>query len=161
MIDSRDQKILEYIKLQGACSSKELYDNIDISVSYATVKRILTKLITENYLVSVGQGKGTKYIISPTFELLAPIDIERYYEKEIDERYIKEGFNFSIINEVLANHSVFANAELEYLNELQAKFQHNIYQLTDKQFKKEFERLAIDLSYLSSIKRLYGVILEN
>jgi len=150
MNDLREQKILNYIRNNGSCSSKELYDNIDISVSYATLKRILSKLISENFLTPIGQGKGTKYTISPTFELLEPVDIEKYYEKEIDERAIKEVFNFSIINNILSQHSVFTNTELEKLNELQAKFQNNISQLTENEFKKEFERLAIDLSWKSS-----------
>ncbi len=150
MADSRDKKILDFIKKTGECSSKEIHDNADISVSYATLKRILTKLINENFLLSVGVGRGTKYTISPTFELLAPIDIEKYFEKEIDERDIKEGFNFSIINEVLERRCVFTDLELGKLNNLQIKFQNNISQLTENEYKKEFERLAIDLSWKSS-----------
>ena len=150
MVDSRDKKIVDYIKRTGESSSKEIYDNVDLSVSYATLKRILTKLINESFLLSVGQGRGTKYTISPTFELLEPIDIEKYFEKEIDERDIKEDFNFSIINEVLEKHCVFTDPELEKLNSLQIKFQNNISQLTENEYKKEFERLAIDLSWKSS-----------
>jgi len=149
-MNSRDKKILDYLKRAGESSSKEIYDNMDLSVSYATLKRILTKLINESFLLSVGQGRGTKYTISPTFELLEPIDIEKYFEKEIDEREIKEEFNFSIINEVLEKHSVFTDLELEKLNSLQMKFQNNISQLTENEYKKEFERLAIDLSWKSS-----------
>ena len=150
MIDSREQKIIGFIKQAGACSSKEVYQNVDILISYATLKRILSKLITENFLSSAGHGKGTKYTISPIFDLLEPIDIDRYYEKEIDERKIKEGFNFSLINDVLANHTLFTKAELEKLNRLQAAFKNNISQLTANEYKKEFERLAIDLSWKSS-----------
>ena len=150
MIDSREQKIIDFIKKTGASSSKEVYDNVDISVSYATLKRILSKLITENFLSTFGQGKGTKYNISPAFELIEPINVGKYYEKEIDEREIKEGFNFSIIKEVIAKHSVFTESELGKLNELQKKFQTNISQLTGIEYKKEFERLAIDLSWKSS-----------
>lgn len=150
MIDSREQKIIDYIKQTGACSSKEVHANVNISVSYATLKRILSKLKTDNFLGSVGQGKGTKYTISPTFELLEPIDIDKYYEKEIDERDIKEGFNFSIINDILAKNSVFTETELVKLNLLQSEFLNNLSQLSDIEYKKEFERLAIDLSWKSS-----------
>ena len=71
-----------------------IFDNpkikpLSITESYATLKRILTKLIRENFITTTGQGKGTKYAISPVFELLEPIDMEKYYEKEIDERDIK------------------------------------------------------------------------
>ena len=149
-MDARDKIILDFIKKTGECSSKEVHDNVGIAVSYATLKRILSKLKNENYLLSVGQGKGTKYAISPTFELIEPIDVDEYYQKEIDEREIKEVFNFSIINEVLAKHAVFTISELEKLNELQMKFQKNVAQLSEIEYKKEFERLAIDLSWKSS-----------
>ena len=150
MINSREQQIIDFIMRRGACSSKEVHDNVDISISYATLKRVLSKLITDSYLVTIGQGKGTKYTISPTFELLAPIDIEKYYEDEIDDRAIKESFNLSIINDVLAKNTVFTETEIEKLNLLQAKFRNNISQLSNIEYKKEFERLAIDLSWKSS-----------
>ncbi|ELR68179.1 filamentation induced by cAMP protein Fic [Fulvivirga imtechensis AK7] len=150
MIDNRHQQILDFLKKNRECSSKEVFDNVALSVSYATLKRMLTDLISNNYIATKGQGKGTKYIISPTFEVIQPINIDQYYEKEIDEREIKEGFNFSIITEVLAKHSVFTENELLKLNELQDSFQRNISQLTENEYKKEFERLAIDLSWKSS-----------
>ena len=150
MIDSRDQKILDFIKNSGASSSKEVHDNLNLSVSYATMKRILSKLATEKLLTSIGRGKATKYIISPVYMLVEPLSVEEYYEKEIDERDIMETFNFSVIDEILAEHSVFTESELENLNQLQLKFQKNISQLTDEEYKKEFERLAIDLSWKSS-----------
>lgn len=118
--------------------------------SYATVKRILSKLVTEKLISHVGQGRGTKYILSQTFELLEPINREKYYQMEIDERDIKEAFNFSIIHDVLAKHSVFPETELEKLNGFQEKFKKNISQLSKTEYKKKFERLAIDLSWKSS-----------
>src|SRR5690606_4093742 len=111
---------------------------------------ILSKLIAENYLSSTGRGKGTRYSISPVFEVIQPVDIEQYYEQEIDERKIKDGFNFSIISDVLAKNSVFSKTELTELNALQKIFQKNISQLSETEYRKEFERLAIDLSWKSS-----------
>ncbi len=84
------------------------------------------------------------------FGVIQPIDIDKYYEKEIDERKINKGFNFPIINKVLSKHSVFTVSELLKLNELQSAFQTNISQLSESEYKKEFERLAIDLSWKSS-----------
>lgn len=150
MIDIREQQIIDFVKKNGECSSKEVFDGVNLSVSYATLKRLIAKLISENFLSSKGQGKGTKYLISPNYEVIQPIDIEKYYEKEIDEREIKESFNFGIITDVLAKHCVFTDSELSKLNELQKAFQQNISQLSDNEYKKEFERLAIDLSWKSS-----------
>jgi Fic family protein len=150
MIDSREVQIIDFIKKNGKCSSKKIYDETGLPVSYATLKRMLRKLISSNYISTVGRGKGTKYLISPAYQVIQPIDIEKYYEKEIDERKIKEGFNFQIINDVLAKNSVFTKSELQKLNHLQNIFSNNISQLSDAQYKKEFERLAIDLSWKSS-----------
>jgi len=92
MIDTRQQQIVDFIKTKGQCSSKDIFDGIGASFSYATLKRILTDLKADNYLITTGQGKGTKYLLSPAYELICPIDIERYFEKEIDERHIIENF---------------------------------------------------------------------
>jgi len=150
MIDPREEQIIDFIKKAGECSSKEIFDEIGLSVSYATLKRLLTKLIASNFISTKGQGKGTKYLISPAYQVIQPIDIDKYYEKEIDERQIKEGFNFQIINDVLSKHSVFTENELIKLNSLQEIFKNNISQLSENEYKKEFERLAIDLSWKSS-----------
>ena len=150
MIDHREQQVIDYVKEKGECSSRELFDGVNLSVSYATLKRLISKLISENFLSSKGQGRGTKYLISPTYEIIQSIDIEKYFEQEIDEREIKENFNFEIIADVFAKYSVFNDSELLKLNELQKIFQQNVSQLSDNEYKKEFERLAIDLSWKSS-----------
>ncbi len=150
MLEIREQNVIDILKKVEIASSKDVHNHFGMTVSYATVKRILAKLVDQNYLSTDGQGKGTKYFISPTWELLEPIDIEEYYEKEIDAREIKEGFNFSIVNDVLAKHSVFTASELKKLNELQLIFQQNISQISEIEYNKEFERLAIDLSWKSS-----------
>ncbi len=150
MIDKRELEIIELIKKNQEVSSKEIFEGISTSISYATVKRMLSKLIDENLLTKKGQGKSTKYLISPTYEILYPVDIEKYFEKEIDEREIKESFNLQLIPETLKEFSVFTANELEQLSLLQKKFENNISQLSEIEYKKELERLAIDLSWKSS-----------
>lgn len=150
MLKISENEIIEFIKNNQECSSKEIYDSILTSISYATVKRILTKLISENLVSKKGQGKGTKYLLSPAFELLQPVDLEKYYEKEIDERKIKDQFNFRLISELLKKHTVFNNNETIKLTELQSIYRNNVTQLSASEYKKELERLAIDLSWKSS-----------
>lgn len=150
MIDNRDQKVIDFIRNNPNCSSKEILGRVDISVSYATLKRILTDLKSNNYITATGQGKGTKYYLSPAFKLVRPIDIEKYYLEEIDERQINENFNFKIITDVLAENSVFSENELNELTTLQKEYKSNISELSETEYKKELERLAIDLSWKSS-----------
>ena len=77
MIHKKEIEILEFVKKNIECSSKEIHDGIKFAVSYATVKRILTKLTSDNLLLKNGKGKGTKYLISPSYELLYPVEIGR------------------------------------------------------------------------------------
>jgi predicted transcriptional regulator/prophage maintenance system killer protein len=150
MNSQRESEIINFIKTNGQSSSKEIFDNLPLNISYATLKRTLIKLITKEFIDSTGKGKGTKYIVSSAYELLESIDLEKYYEKEIDDREIKEIFNLQIITETLNKHSVFTKSELEKLINLQKDYKNNIEQLSENEYNKELDRLAIDLSWKSS-----------
>jgi Fic family protein len=149
MSDTKQIEILNFIQKHTSCSSGEIHKEFATSISYATVKRILTQLLSEKYIISAGKGKGTKYFISPSYELLCSINLDSYYEKEIDERQIKAEFNFGVF-ELLDQTEILNKIELSKLAELQAKYTDNISQLSDLEYKKELERLAIDLSWKSS-----------
>lgn len=150
MKNKRDSEILNFILQNKECTSKEIHEGISVSSSYATVKRTLLNLASKNLISKVGQGKATKYIISPTYELLKPVDIDEYYKKEIDERTIKEIFNLNLISETLANTGIFTENELIKLTNLQKSYENNLSQLSEFEYKKELERLTIDLSWKSS-----------
>ena len=150
MINNIELEIIEIIKKNPEISSNEIFKSISKSISYATVKRMISKLMDDNLVTKKGQGRATKYLISPTYEVLFPIDMVKYFEKEIDERKIKEIFNFQLINETLNGCSIFTAIELEQLNLFQKKFKKNISQLSKIEYQKELERLAIDLSWKSS-----------
>ena len=142
--------ILNYVKDNPNCSSSDILQGINENKSLATVKRSISKLITEKLLISIGKGKATRYKPSPFHTLFEEIEIDKYYEKEIDERSIKENFNFSLITEILPNVNLFSNKEIEKLTTLQEKHIQNISELSEFEYKKELERLAIDLSWKSS-----------
>lgn len=150
MFDLKSKEILEFVKENPSHSSKEIHDGMDSKIGYATVKRILTKLITENLILTVGKGRGRKYVIGPAYELFYPIDIISYFDKEIDEREIKDGFNFMLISEVLRHAKLFTEDEEQHLINLQKNHKKNISNLTESEYNKELERLAIDLSWKSS-----------
>jgi Fic family protein len=149
-MDNRELEILEYLKLHQESSSKEIFDSINAGVSYATIKRILTKLSAEKLIAPKGKGKSTKYFISSAYELLQPIDLGKYFQNEIDERKIKDGFSFSLIPGVLKSQSLFTGSEVLKLQELENRYEENVSHLSENEYKKDMERLAIDLSWKSS-----------
>ena len=149
-MDSTELQIIDYISLNPLCSSKEIHEGILNQIGYATVKRILKRLHTQQYLIIEGKGRGTKYKLSPTYSIIKHVDINEYFEKEIDERDIKEEFNLNLIPNILSEVELFTEEELQKLERLQSKYEENISSLSQTQIQKELERLAIDLSWKSS-----------
>lgn len=149
MVEVRQIEILNFIQNHANCSSGEIHKEFATSISYATVKRLLSQLLFHKYIFAKGKGKGTRYFVSPSYELLYPVDLASYYQKEIDERQIKEEFNLDIFK-LLSNSEILSETELSKLDELQKKYTKNISLLSESEYKNELERLAIDLSWKSS-----------
>jgi hypothetical protein len=143
-------EILKFIIAYPSLSSKEIHEGPGKELGYATIKRILLKLISENLIIATGKGKSTRYLVSPAYELFRPVDLEEYFKKEIDERGGKERFDHLLIPGTLSNIAIFTDDELYRLTRLQEEYTAKISRLTDFEYKKELERLAIDLSWKSS-----------
>ena len=143
-------EILGFIKQNPLVSSKEIHEALLSTVGYATVKRVLSKLLSEKLIQKQGNGKASRYLISSAYELLCPIDIQEYFKLETDQRKIKTDFNFTLINDVLSFITLFSEKEMEYLLSLQNIFKANSSKLSEAGYMKEMERLAIDLSWKSS-----------
>lgn len=139
--------LLEYIKAHPGLSSKQIANAFADKASLATVKRSLSDLANQFYISVDGKARATKYFASPLF---APVDLNDYFSKEVDERQIQTGYNFDLIPKVLSNVNLFTEHEMLELNALQAQFSKNYGSLSDDQKRKEMERLGIDLSWKSS-----------
>ena len=150
---SRDiliSQITDFIHRNPLCTSRDVHADSGVAISYATVKRVLQQLVSDNRVEAVGKGKGTKYRLPAYFEIISDVDVDTYFEKEIDERVIKSSFDFTLIKTNLAEVSLFTNEEHNYLSGLQQQFLDNVSKLSASEYKKEMERLAIDLSWKSS-----------
>ena len=143
-------EILEYIKNNPLCSSIEILSGISQEMSIATLKRVLQDLISSSLVNKLGELKNRRYEISPVYEIIRPIDVNQYFEKEIDERIIQDRFNHELMSKNLRTISLFTDNENDYLIALQAQFKSNSSKLSSSEYKIELERLAIDLSWKSS-----------
>ena len=144
-----DDDILKFIKENPARSSVEIHEAAGKG-SFATTKRAIAELVKTSQLLAEGQTRATRYRISPANQLFARIDIDTYFEKEIDDREIQDGFNFGLITDVLRNVDLFTPEEANTLQQLLEEFRDNISHMTTAAYNKEMERLAIDLSWKSS-----------
>ncbi|GHV10098.1 hypothetical protein FACS1894162_2570 [Bacteroidia bacterium] len=147
MDNSRIISILEFIKENPGFSSKEIFEGLRSEAAYATIKRDLAKLLTDQYIISKGQGKASKYIVRPLF---LPVDLDEYFQNDQYNRHAQESYNFSLFTDVLPGVSLLKPDELAHLDALQTRFSKNTSGLSASTYRKEMERLAIDLSWKSS-----------
>lgn len=148
--EKNKQKILELILKSPGQSSDDIYSGLKKTVAKSTVKRYLKELIDEESLRKEGASLATKYFINEYFEFAAPISPEKYFKTEIDDRIIKESFNWPAIREIIPNHNLINDKERAELDELDKKFKTQLAGMSETIYRKEFERLAIDLSWKSS-----------
>ncbi len=139
--------ILEYIKTHPGVSSRQIEEAMNGEVSLATVKRMVNELMNNFYVYAEGKARATRYYASALF---APVDLDEYYSKEVDEREVQTGYNFDLIPNVLSKVALFTKEEMDELNALQTQFAENFSNLSEEQKRREMERLGIDLSWKSS-----------
>ena len=123
---------------------------MNLTESPATVKRILSSLVENGSALVSGQGRATRYSVSPQAHVTMELNIDTYFQKETDEREVQTAFNFDLINETLPQVELFTAAEKERLSALQAQFTRNLEGISPTEYRKEMERLGIDLSWKSS-----------
>lgn len=144
-----DRNILEFVQENAPVSRAEIGAFLGLDISPATSKRLLLALQQQSWISTEGKGRATVYVPTPLLQLTFPIDLTKYFLKEQDERIAQKQFDFGIF-EKLASVAIFTSDELAKLSQIQQKFQSRIKELTDKEYQKEMERLAIDLSWKSS-----------
>lgn len=147
---TRENEILQYLHYHPGSSRSVIEAGMNLTESPATVKRILASLVDAGSAIVEGQGRATRYSVSPQAQVTMELDIDTYYQKEMDEREVQTSFNFELINNILPQVEIFTAEENERLNALQAQFTHNLEGITPTEYRKEMERLGIDLSWKSS-----------
>lgn len=118
--------------------------------SDSTMKRLLSAAVKEGNIETAGRGPATKYKLTPQAHVTMPLDLATYFDKDIDEREVQESFNFDLIRDVLPKVEIFTKEELEVLNAAQLEFVKNTEGMTELEYRKEMERLGVDLSWKSS-----------
>ena len=147
---TRENEILQYLHYHPGSSRSEIEAGMNITESPATVKRILSSLVENGSALVSGQGRATRYSVSPQAQVTMELNIDTYFQKETDEREVQTSFNFDLINETLPKVELFTAEEKERLSALQAQFTRNLEGITPTEYRKEMERLGIDLSWKSS-----------
>ena len=148
MNESRD--ILQYLHYHPLSSRGDITAGTAFKGSDATLKRMIAAGIKAGDIVAEGKARATRYRLSPQAQLLMPLNLDTYFALEVDKRQVQRSYNFELINGLLTETRLFSDKEQAHLDALQDEFRQHVNELTDNEYRKEMERLGIDLSWKSS-----------
>ncbi len=143
-------EILQYLHYHPLSKRTEIERAVTAEISDRTLKRTIAECVEKGYIDVVGKGPATRYKLTPQAQVTMPLDLDTYFGKDIDKRTIQEHFNFDLIRNILPNVRLFTDDELATLRGAQAKFRQHLTEMTGTEYRKEMERLGIDLSWKSS-----------
>lgn len=147
---SPEIEILQFLHYNPEASRAEIGLALTETTSPATLKRLIADGVSKGHIEVVGRGPATRYRLSPQAHVTMELDIDTYFDKDVDEREVQKTFNFELINEILPRVDLFTKEELKQLDGAQAMFRQHLSEMTDPEYRKEMERLGIDLSWKSS-----------
>ena len=148
MNESRD--ILQYLHYHPLSSRGDITTGTAFKGSDATLKRMIAAGIKAGDIVAEGKARATRYRLSPQAQLLMPLNLDTYFALEVDKRQVQRSYNFELINGLLTETRLFSDKEQAHLDALQDEFRQHVNELIDNEYRKEMERLGIDLSWKSS-----------
>ncbi len=152
-LNNRQIKIIEFAEKNKSFQTKDLLPFIkeEFNVERLTIVRDLSLLTKKLILVKKGKGRNTSYQISDKYLLIKDYDVDKYFSVPHNKRDIKPFFNKEVIDFLKSD--IFSEEELKRLDKVKIKYDKIIKSLKKESpaiFKKESERLIIELSWKSS-----------
>lgn len=147
---AQNTEILQYLHYNPGASRAEIGAALSNSPSVATLKRLIAEEVKNGHIEVVGRGPSTRYRLTPQAHVTMGLNLDTYFDKDIDERRVQESFNFELINGILPRVELFSAEEFDKLNEAQQLFDRHLSEMSKMEYRKEMERLGIDLSWKSS-----------
>ncbi len=144
------REILQFLHYHPLSSRDEIAKGIAFDGSDATMKRHIAASILNGDIEVEGKSRATRYRLSAQAHLLIPLNLDTYFAQDIDKRQVQTSFNFELIREQLPSVTLFSDEELAHLQNLHTEFRKHVSEMTDNEYRREMERLGIDLSWKSS-----------
>ncbi len=147
---TKEIELLQILHYHPLSSRSEIIGLFKDNISESTAKRLIANAVGDGLLDVFGKGRGTKYKLSPQAHVTMQLDLDTYFERDVDERQVQENFNFELIREILPKANLFTEQEKARLEHAQSTFRKNLEGMSDIEYRKEIERLGVDLSWKSS-----------
>lgn len=145
-----DIEILQFLHYNPLSKRADILQSLSKQISDRTLMRMLSDAAAKGLIEVSGRGPATRYRLTPQAHVTMDLNLDTYFDKEIDERQVQESFNFELINDILPKVELFTHEELQLLDKAQSAFEKHLSEMTEIEYRKEMERLGIDLSWKSS-----------
>lgn len=149
MNTQRQQEIFWIILKSEPIGLTGILEKLTAKISIPSLNRDLVKLREGKFILSEGKGPSTKYKVNLKGLVHAIIDVDSYFKTDSDNRNILEKFN-PFIFDSLKNVQLFSQTESRFLDTLTRTYQQKTKNISVSNYKREFERLMIELSWKSS-----------
>jgi fido (protein-threonine AMPylation protein) len=152
-LNNRQIKIIEFAEKIESFQIKDLLPSIkeEFDVERLTVIRDLSLLTKELILIKKGKGRNIFYQISDKYLLIKNYSVNKYFSVPHNKRDIKPFFDKEVID--LLGNDIFSKKETRRLEKSKIEYDKTIKSLKKESpviFKKEWERLIVELSWKSS-----------
>ncbi|KKR22141.1 MAG: Fic family protein [Candidatus Moranbacteria bacterium GW2011_GWA2_39_41] len=152
-LNERQQEIVNFIKKEKTLQIGDVLGLIEkkFGVKRLTLVRDLSFLAKNNILDKHGKGRSISYSISQQYLALEKINVEEYFSRPFSEREASPVFKDEIFS--ILNDNLFSEEEIEMLEKANGKYIETRNKLAKDSpaiFRKEWERLIIELSWKSS-----------
>ena len=145
----RQKEILDIIEKRKSLSISQIKGLLSSQISMPSLNRDLADLVFSRFLLRKGTGRAIHYVFSPYYSLLRSYDVDAYFNIDIERRNGRKSFNFNIFD-ILKEIDILDPKEITFLEKLRKSYQNNIKKLSSTIYKKELERITIELSWKSS-----------
>lgn len=143
-------EILQFLHYNPLSKRADILPSLSKQISDRTLMRMLSEVTAKGRVEVVGRGPATRYKLTPQAHVTMELNLDTYFDKDVDERQMQESFNFELINEILPKVDLFTQEELQQLGNAQELFRQHLSEMSELEYRKEMERLGIDLSWKSS-----------
>lgn len=147
---TQEIEILQFLHYNQSVTRADIEAALTNPPSQATLKRLIAEMVKHGNIEVVGRGPATRYRLTPQAHVTMELNIDTYFDKDIDERQVQKSFNFELMNDILPSVELFSTQELNRLSEAQEQFRKHLSEMSEIEYRKEMERLGIDLSWKSS-----------
>ena len=108
-------EILQYLHYNPLAKRSDILPSLSKQVSDRTLMRMLSEATAKGHIEVVGRGPATRYRLTPQAHVTMDLNLDTYFDKDVDERQVQESFNFELINEILPKVDLFTDEELQRL----------------------------------------------